>query len=67
LRRLYQLIAKGNASLSQADVINLGKMSEAQLRLLLPWLVQQASLVEAQDPVDWGETAADRFLTTDSL
>jgi hypothetical protein len=57
LRRLYQLIAKGNASLSQADIIKLGKMSEAQLRLLLPWLVQLASLIEAQDHVDLDQTA----------
>jgi hypothetical protein len=32
-------------------------MSEAQLRLLLPWLAQQSGLVEAQDHVDLGETA----------
>jgi hypothetical protein len=32
-------------------------MPEAQLRLLVPWLVQQMGLAEAQDHIDVGETA----------
>ena len=57
LRRLYHLIAKGHAPLSDADVIKLGAIPEAQLCLLMPWLAQQAGLAEAQDHVDLGETA----------
>jgi hypothetical protein len=57
LRRLYHLIAKGRAPLVQADVAKLGTMPEAQLRLLVPWLVQQMGLAEAQDHIDVGETA----------
>jgi hypothetical protein len=56
-RRLYYLIAKGLAPLAQADVVKLGAMPEAALRLLVPWLAQQVGLIEAQDHVDLGETA----------
>jgi hypothetical protein len=63
-RRLYLLIAKGLAPLSQADVVRLGTMPEAKLRLLVPWLGRQAGLVEAQDHVDLGETAPPSLLNS---
>jgi hypothetical protein len=56
-RRLYHLIAKGHAPLTQAEVVKLGTIPEAHLRLLVPWLAQQMGLTEAQDHVDLGEIA----------
>jgi hypothetical protein len=56
-RRLYHLIAKGLAPLTQAEVVKLGAMPETGLRLLVPWLVRQVGLTDAQDHVDLGEMA----------
>jgi hypothetical protein len=55
LRRTYHLIAKGRAPVTEADVIALGQIPEAQLRLMLPWLSLQVGVLEAQDHVDEGE------------
>jgi hypothetical protein len=57
LRRPYHLIAKGKAPLTEADVIALGQMADAQLRLLLPWLAHRLSLAEAMDRLFQGELA----------
>jgi hypothetical protein len=65
LRRPYQLIAKGKAPLTEADVIKLGQMPEPQLRLLLPWLSHRLSLAEAQDHVDLGEIAPSVIIEED--
>jgi hypothetical protein len=46
LRRTYHLIAKGRAPVTEADVIALGQMPDAQLRLLLAWLAHRLSLAE---------------------
>jgi len=47
LRRTYHLITKGQAPLTEAEVIKLGQMSEPQLRLLLRWLSHRLSLAES--------------------
>jgi hypothetical protein len=57
LRRPYHLIAKGKAPLTEADVIALGQMADAQLRHILPWLGHRLSLMEASARVARGETA----------
>ena len=57
LRRTYHLISKGKAPLTEADVIALGQMTDAQLLLLLPWLAHRLSLAEAWDRVAAGESA----------
>jgi hypothetical protein len=57
LRRVYHLIAKGQAPLTEADVIKLGAIPESQLRLLLGWLAHRLSLDEARDRVKLGEIA----------
>jgi hypothetical protein len=46
LRRPYHLIAKGKVPVTEADVIALGQMTDAQLRLLLPWLAHRLSLAD---------------------
>ena len=57
LRRPYHLIAHGRVPVTEADVIKLGRIPEARLRLLLPWLAHRLSLEEAQDHTDLGEVA----------
>jgi hypothetical protein len=57
VRRVYHLIARGRAPMTETDVIKLGAMSEPQLRQLLPWLAHRLSLAEAQDNVDFGKVA----------
>jgi hypothetical protein len=57
LRRPYHLIAKGKAPVTEADVIALSQMTDAQLRLLLPWLAHRLSLAESMDRLFQGELA----------
>ena len=57
LRRLYHLIAKGKAPLTETDVIKIAAMPDTQLRMLLPWLAHRLSLAEALDCVAKGEPA----------
>jgi hypothetical protein len=57
LRRPYLLIAKGKAPVTEANVIALGQMADAQLRLLLPWLAHRLSLAESMDRLFQGELA----------
>ena len=46
LRLPYHLIAKGKAIVTEADVIALGQMTDAQLGLLLPWPAHRLILAE---------------------
>jgi hypothetical protein len=57
LRRPHHLIAKGKAPVTEADVIALGQMPDAQLRLVLPWIAHRLSLAEAMDRLFKGELA----------
>jgi hypothetical protein len=57
LRRTYHLIAKGQAPLTETDVVALGQMPSDQLRRLLPWLAHRLALAEAQKKVSAGLTA----------
>ena len=57
LRRTYHLVAKGQAPLTEADVIKLSQMPEGQLRPLLGWLAHRLSLAEATNHADSGEVA----------
>jgi hypothetical protein len=57
LRRPYHLIAKGKAPVTEADAIALGQMTDAQLRVLLPWLAHRLSVAEALDRLFQGELA----------
>ena len=57
LRRTYHLISKDKAPLTEADVIALGQLADAQLRLLLPWLAHRLSLAESMDRLFQGELA----------
>jgi hypothetical protein len=57
LRLTYHLITKGKAPVTESDVITLGQMTDAQLRLLLPWLAHRLSLAESMDRLFQGELA----------
>ena len=65
LRRVYHLVARGKAPLTEADVIKLGSMPEAQLRLLLPWLAHRLSLAEATDYIARGRIPPPIITDTD--
>jgi hypothetical protein len=57
LRRVYHLVAKGRAPLTEADVIELGQMPEERLRPLLGWCAHRLSLAEAMERVNLGSAA----------
>ena len=57
LRRAYLMFAKGQVPVTEAEVTELGRMPESQLRMILPWLNHRLSLSEAQARADFGETA----------